>query len=97
LISLLDVRYKIYLGCSSRDSGKRVKDICSVGCIACGRCEKKDPKAAVVLKDNLPVLDFEKAAGDFTVAAESCPMGCFVVEGKSELAAAAPKQAEQVG
>ena len=33
LFTLLDMKYKIYLGCSSRDSGKSVKGICDVGCI----------------------------------------------------------------
>ena len=33
------------------------------------------------MKDNLPVLDYEKAGVDFSVAAEVCPASCFVVEG----------------
>ncbi len=82
LISLLPVDWKIYLGCSTGDRGKLVKDICSVGCIACGLCAKKDPHQAIVMEDNLPVLDYEKAEGDFATAAEVCPMNCFVVEGE---------------
>jgi len=80
LISLLDRKYTTYLGCSSRDSAKAVKSVCEVGCIACGLCQKKDPNRAIVIEDGLPVLDYEKAAGDFSVAAEACPMACFVVE-----------------
>jgi RnfABCDGE-type electron transport complex B subunit len=93
LISLLDVNYKTYLGCSSRDSGKAVKSICSVGCITCGLCAKKDPHGAIAMENNLPVLDHQKAGGEFSVAAEVCPMSCFVVE-EPELVGAA---AEQVG
>jgi len=81
LISLLPSKYKIYLGCAIHSKGKAVKDICSVGCIACGLCVRKDPHDAIVMTDNLPVLDYGKADGDFTVAAEVCPMNCFVVEG----------------
>ncbi len=80
LITLLPARSKIYLGCSSHYRGKAVKDVCSVGCIACRLCEKKDPNEAIVMEDQLPVLDHEKADGDFSVAAEVCPMDCFVVE-----------------
>lgn len=80
LIGLIPADCHIYLGCSVRGRGKAVKDICSVGCIACGLCAKKDPNGAIEMKDNLPVLDFEKADGDFSVAAEVCPMACFVVE-----------------
>jgi electron transport complex protein RnfB len=78
---LLDTRYETYLGCSTREAGKAVKELCSAGCIACGLCAKKDPNGAIVLENNLPVLDHEKAAGDFSVAAGVCPMNCFVLEG----------------
>jgi Na+-translocating ferredoxin:NAD+ oxidoreductase RNF subunit RnfB len=80
LISLLDKEYTIYLGCSSHDKGRAVKNICDVGCIACRVCVKKDPHDAIVMEDNLPVLDHEKAGGDFMESAEACPMDCFVVE-----------------
>ena len=86
LLSLLPVEYKTYLGCSSRDRGKAVKDICSVGCIACGLCVKNDPHKATNLVELLPVLDFEKAGGDFSKGAEVCPMSCFVVEDAEALA-----------
>ncbi len=93
LISLLDSRYTIYLACSSHDRGKAVKSICEVGCIACSMCAKKDPNEAITMEDNLPVLDYQKADGNFTVAADVCPMDCFVVEGeaaeKEEVATAA--------
>jgi Na+-translocating ferredoxin:NAD+ oxidoreductase RNF subunit RnfB len=92
LISLLPSRYKIYLGCSSHGKGKAVKDICSVGCIACSLCARKDPHEAIVMQDNLPVLDHQKAGGDFTVAAEVCPMDCFVVEAEPAPAEAEPEE-----
>jgi electron transport complex protein RnfB len=79
LISLLPQQYRTYLGCSSHHRGKVVKDICSVGCIACGLCAKRDPAGSITMADNLPVLDFEKADGDFTVAADVCPAHCFVL------------------
>jgi len=95
LISLLDMRYKIYLGCSNRDSGKAVKNVCSVGCITCGLCAKKDPNEAIAIENGLPVLDWEKSEGDFRVAAELCPMDSFVVEaGEATLAAEAEGAAE---
>lgn len=80
LISLLNKEYTMYLGCSSRDSGKTVKDVCDVGCITCGMCERKDPNEAVKMENGLPELDYEKADGDFSVAADVCPMDSYVVE-----------------
>jgi len=96
LISLLPAHYGTYLGCSSHYRGKSVKDVCSVGCIGCGLCAKKDPHGAIQMVDNLPVLDFEKAGGDFAVAAEVCPTGSFAVEERSPpepVAAGADRQA----
>ncbi len=81
LITLLPAAYKIYLGCSSHDRAKAVKDVCDVGCIACQLCVRKDPHEAIRMESDLPVLDYEKAEGDFRVAAEVCPTGSYVVEG----------------
>lgn len=89
LLSLLAIEYKTYLGCSSHDRGKAVKDVCAVGCIACGLCVKNDAYEATQLVDNLPVLDFGKAHGDFRKGAEVCPMHCFVVEEPCEAVAQA--------
>ena len=94
IISLLPAHYTSYLGCSSHYRGKSVKDICSVGCIGCGLCAKKDANGAIEMVDNLPVLDFEKAGGDFAQAAEVCPTHSYVVEGP-EAAPAEALPAEQ--
>ncbi len=95
LISLLPPQYDTYVACSNRGRGKAVKAVCSVGCIACGLCAKKDPNGAVVLEGNLPVLDYEKAGGDFSVAAEACPMNCFVTEGEPAAAETAALEGQE--
>jgi len=45
--------------CKSRDMGKKVMDVCSVGCIACHKCEKACPVAAIKVVDNLAVIDYK--------------------------------------
>jgi RnfABCDGE-type electron transport complex B subunit len=97
LISLLPAEYGIYLGCSSHDRGKAVKEVCSVGCIACRLCVKDDPHDAIEMVNDLPVLNHEKASGNFAKAAEACPMNCFVVEFPPEAVAvgAGASDAEQ--
>jgi len=89
LISLVPADCTTYLGCSSRDRGKDVRSVCSVGCIACGICAKKDPDGAITMEANLPVLDMEKTEEGFRTAAEACPMNCFVVEGERAVPVAA--------
>ncbi|MFY9113828.1 MAG: RnfABCDGE type electron transport complex subunit B [Dethiobacteria bacterium] len=46
--------------CNSRDRGKKVKEACAVGCIACRACVKACPNEAISFEDNLPVIDPEK-------------------------------------
>lgn len=98
LLGLLPVEYKVYLACASHDKGKGVQDVCSVGCVACGLCAKNDPHQAIQLIDNLAVLDYPKAQGEFRKGAEACPMNCFVVEEDSSAAvllAASPQEVKE--
>ena len=79
IIAMIPRRQRVYVGCVSRDRGKRVKDACTVGCTACGLCAspKVTPSGKVGLKDNLPEVqpDWE----DFKTAVEKCPSRCFVL------------------
>lgn len=64
----------IYVACSSKDKGPQTRKICSVGCIACGICEKLS-SGAFKIKDNLAKLDYKKLkkiekTGDIVV---KCP------------------------
>ena len=46
--------------CNSHDRGKTVSKACEVGCIACKACIKACPEEAIVMEDNLAVIDIEK-------------------------------------
>ena len=37
-----------------------MKNICTVGCIACRLCEKVCPTEAITVEDNLASIDYEK-------------------------------------
>ncbi len=58
--------------CNSHDRGKKVSKACEVGCIACKACVKVCPQEAIVMEDNLAVIDLEKC-DDCGKCAEKCP------------------------
>ncbi|MCD6416675.1 MAG: RnfABCDGE type electron transport complex subunit B [Planctomycetes bacterium] len=84
VISLLPAHFKIYLGCSSQFRGKAVKELCPMGCIACRLCAREDPNDAIKFENNLPVLDYDKAGGDFSAAADACPLDCFILADRAQ-------------
>jgi electron transport complex protein RnfB len=53
----------VSVDCVSEDPGKKVGKFCHSGCIACGSCEKVCPKKAIVVKDNLAQIDYDKCIG----------------------------------
>ena len=46
--------------CNSKDRGKKVKEVCTVGCISCKACAKVCPQEAITMENNLPVFDLNK-------------------------------------
>jgi len=60
LMVLIPDKAKVYVGCTSADPTKVVARVCSVGCIACRKCEKVCPTDAIHVIDNLAVIDYEK-------------------------------------
>ena len=47
-------------------------DVCSVGCIACGLCEKNCPSDAIHVVDNIAHIDQSKCTGCGTCVTK-CP------------------------
>lgn len=77
LFELLPDTTSIYLGCSSREKGKAVKDVCSAGCIGCGICAKVTPDNVIQMKDNLPVVDYN-ASSNLILAHYKCPTKSYI-------------------
>lgn len=63
LITILPLRTKVYLGCNSKDRGKKVKEVCSVGCIGCGLCAKVCQENAIIMQAGRPVIQNDLCVG----------------------------------
>ncbi|MDO5713738.1 MAG: RnfABCDGE type electron transport complex subunit B [Tissierellia bacterium] len=105
IISLTPYKQKTEVKCSTHDIGKVVRQNCSIGCIACGLCEKNCPKDAIHVIDNLAEIDYDKCI-NCGICASKCPTGAIFVEypervakmkeaAKKKAAAAAAKKKEE--
>ncbi len=72
VIRLVPELQKYLVLCNSHDKGKKVKELCKIGCIACQICVKKCPSEAIHMEDSLAVIDFKKCTA-CGVCWEKCP------------------------
>ncbi|MCX8014473.1 MAG: 4Fe-4S binding protein [candidate division WOR-3 bacterium] len=72
----------VYLACVSTDRGKAVKDVCSVGCFACNICVRACPYQALIMINNLPVMDFAKCV-DCGICVHRCPTKSYIDRAKA--------------
>ncbi len=77
LLELVPYRSGVRAACNSHDTGKTVRALCKVGCIACKMCEKACAYDAVHVTDNLARIDYSKCV-ECNECAKKCPTGTIV-------------------
>jgi len=78
LFGLIPTEGKVYVACRSHDTGRDTRTVCTVGCIACLKCEKVCPTAAIKVIDNLAQIDYSKctSCGE---CVKVCPTKCIIM------------------
>ncbi len=72
VIDLVNADVSYAVSCKSKDKGKAVRAVCSVGCIGCGICAKNCLAEAITIENNLATIDPDKCA-NCGMCAEKCP------------------------
>jgi len=76
LMELIPEKARVWVPCNSREGGKAVKQVCSVGCISCKLCVKACPAEAVTLEDNRIKIDHKKCIDYGPECGETCVEKC---------------------
>ena len=66
-----------YVACSTPLTGKNVRVNCKAGCIGCSICSKVCPEGAIIMINNLPVIDYTKCT-NCGICASKCPAKCIL-------------------
>jgi electron transport complex protein RnfB len=75
-LELIPVAARVRIPCSTRGSGKMVKEVCLVGCVSCRMCIKACPAGAVDWKEGAIVIDHARCIEYGTECAEACVAKC---------------------
>lgn len=66
----------VVVECKSKAFGKDVKNVCDVGCIGCGICEKTCKFDAIHVVDHIAVVDYDKCK-ECNMCVKKCPTGAI--------------------
>ena len=77
VISLQPTTAPVTVMCSNKDKGAVARKKCTAACIGCGMCMRNCPQGAIVVENNLAVIDYSKCTGCGTCK-EKCPAKCIL-------------------
>jgi len=76
IIELIPLKARVWVPCSTKDPGKKVRGVCEVGCITCRMCVKVCPAKAVSIEEGLVKIDHEKCIQYGESCEEICVKKC---------------------
>lgn len=63
LISIVKADTPVFIACKNIEKGAAARKKCANACIACGKCVRECPGGAIVVENNLAVIDYNKCTG----------------------------------
>lgn len=72
MIKFVPLKRQAVVRCSNCDKAKETMQVCKVGCIGCGKCQRTCEFGAVSVKDGLAAVDAGKCMG-CGACVEACP------------------------
>ena len=80
LISVINRETPVYVACKNTEKGAVIRKKCYAVCIACNKCARECPEQAIVIENNLAIIDKDKCAG-CGHCAKICPTKCIQLTG----------------
>lgn len=77
LFSLQPITHQLWVACKNLDAGDDMLEDCQVACTACGKCAFDAPDDLIVMKNNLPEINYAIAAQTLDPI-QRCPTGAIV-------------------
>lgn len=77
LYSIHSIEHRLWTACSNPVAGDDILKDCQVACNACARCAFDSENDLIVMKNNLPVIDYSKNHAT-SRPIERCPTGSIV-------------------
>lgn len=76
LFSLEPLSHQLWVACKNLEKGDEILEDCQVACTACGRCAMDAPGELIVMKNNLPVVNY--SLDQQMEPIQRCPTGAIV-------------------
>lgn len=77
LFDIAPLAHHLIVQCKVPLAAEAARDLCSVACDACGRCAQDAAPGLIVMKDNLPVVDYGAGGPAQPNVVHRCPTGAI--------------------
>ena len=77
IIEVLPEKFNQHVRCKNSDKGLHTRKVCKVGCIGCMKCQKICESAAIIIKNFVAIIDYEKCT-NCGGCIKACPVNAII-------------------